>query len=92
VSRKSGTEEVGWYTLTTFTSMASCGDRLITCIRESLVCQSHVKSSEKFVVERGVRQGLVLLPSVFLLGMDPLFRQLEGSGLDNNFYMRVPSC
>ena len=31
---------------------------------------------------RRVRQGLVLLPPVFLLGMDPLFRQLEGSGLD----------
>ena len=33
------------------------------------------ESSEKFGVERGVRQGSVLSPSLFLLVMDPLLRQ-----------------
>ena len=53
MSRKGGTEEVGWYTLTTFTSMASCGDHLIMCIGSLWYVRVDGKSSEKFVVERG---------------------------------------
>ena len=39
--------------------------------------------------ERGVKQGSVLSPALFLLVMDPLLRLLEQSGLSlsvNNFY------
>lgn len=44
------------------------------------------KSSEMFVVERGVRQDPDLSLSLFPLVMGPLLRQLEDSGLSiNNF-------
>ena len=39
--------------------------------------------------ERGVKQGSVLSPALFLLVMDPLLRQLQESGVGlsvNNFY------
>ncbi len=45
--------------------------------------------SESFMVERGVKQRSVLSPTLFLLVMDPLLKQLEASGLGlsvNNFY------
>ena len=45
--------------------------------------------SESFSVERGVKQGSVLSPALFLLVMDPLLRQLQASGLGltvNEFY------
>ena len=45
--------------------------------------------SESFMVERGVKQGSVLSPSLFLIVMGPLLKQLETSGLGlsvNNFY------
>ncbi len=44
--------------------------------------------SERFLVERGVKQGLVLSPALFLLVMDPLLRQLQASavGLSINGY------
>ena len=44
-----------------------------------------------FPVSRGVRQGLVLSPTLFLLVMNPLLRDLQTSGVGlsiNSFYMR----
>ena len=45
--------------------------------------------SENFQVKRGVKQGAVLSPALFLLVMDPFLRQLQASGVGlkvNNFY------
>ena len=39
------------------------------------------KLSQEFHVQRGVKQGSVLSPALFLLVMDPLLRQLQASGL-----------
>ena len=38
--------------------------------------------SDRFMVEGGVKQGLVLSPTLFLLAMDPLLRQLQASRLE----------
>ena len=42
-------------------------------------CQVKVDGSvsDRFTVERGVKQGSVLSPTLFLLVMDPLLRQLQ---------------
>ena len=45
--------------------------------------------SEPYPIQRGVKQGSVLSPALFLLVMDLLLRLLEQSGLGlsvNNFY------
>ena len=48
----------------------------------SLRCQVHLNGalSQAFEIKRGVKQGSVLSPTLFLLVMDPLLRQLEASG------------
>ena len=46
-------------------------------------------SSTSFPIERGVRQGFILLPILFNIVMDPLLKTLESSGLGlcvNNLY------
>ena len=45
--------------------------------------------SDRFMVERDVKQGSVLSPTLFLLVMDPLLKQLQASGLGlsvNQYY------
>ena len=49
------------------------------------------QQSESYNVERGVQQGSILSPVLFLMVMDPLLRQLEesGMGLSVNSYYAV---
>ena len=56
-------------------------------------CQVKVdgRVSDRFMVERDVKQGSVLSPTLFLLVMDPLLKQLQASGLGlsvNQYYAR----
>ena len=47
--------------------------------------------SEWFSVERGVKQGSVLSPVLFLIVMNPLLKQLQESSLGLSL-MQVDSC
>ena len=64
--------------------------RLLRSWYKGAVC--HVKIdgclSKQFVVERGVKQGSILSPTLFLIVMNPLLKQLESSklGLSTNDY------
>ena len=66
--------------------------RLLRNWYEGAACQVKMGNgelSEPYSVERGVKQGYVLSPALFLLVLDPLLTQLEQSGLGlsiNNFY------
>ena len=47
--------------------------------------------SESFKIGRGVKQGSVLSPALFLLMMDPLLRELQASGVGlslKGYYIR----
>ena len=48
-----------------------------------------MEDSDSYHVERGVKQGSVVSPVLYLLVMDPLLRQLQVSGVSlsiNSFY------
>ena len=67
------------------------GRRLLRSWYEGAFCKVKCDGelSESFMVERGVKQGSVLSPSLFLPVNDPLLKQLETSGLGlsvKNFY------
>ncbi len=47
--------------------------------------------SEAFEVNRGVKQGSVLSPTLFLLIMNPLLQELEASGLGLALHMQMTS-
>ena len=66
--------------------------RLMKSWYEGATCQVKVDDgmlSEPYSIQRGVKQGSVLSPPLFLLVMDPFLRVLEQSGLGlsvNNLY------
>ena len=54
------------------------------------LCEVEWHKSREFPVMRGIRQGSVLSPILFLMVMDPLLQQLEKSALGpsiNNLYV-----
>jgi len=64
--------------------------RIIKSWYENVSCKVKLDEgvfSESYPVERGVKQGSVPFPTLFLLVMDPLYFQNSGVGLSiNNFY------
>ena len=67
--------------------------RLLKNWYEGASCQMKVKEgiSEPFRIGRGVKQGSVLSPALFLLIMDPLLKQLEKSGIGLSVNQEVSS-
>ena len=62
---------------------------------EGATCQVKVGDgilSEPYPILRGVKQGSVLSPALFLLVMDPLLRLLGQSGLGLLLRERLPAC
>ena len=57
--------------------------RLIRAWYSAPKCQ--VQLNDQFTLQRGVRQGSVLSPILFLLVMDPLLREMESLGLGASF-------
>ena len=57
--------------------------RLLRSWYDGAECQAKYGDSlfESFVVGRGVKQGSILSPTLFLMVMDPLLKALETSGL-----------
>ena len=64
--------------------------RLLRSWYKDAVCRVKIDGclSKQFVVERGVKQGSILSPTLFLIVMNPLLKQLESSklGLSINDY------
>ena len=63
--------------------MARPGDSSGTGMKEECAVSMQVDGavSKPFSIERGVRQGSVLSPTLFNIIMDPLLKSLESSGL-----------
>ena len=54
------------------------------------MCESEGSLSQSFLIDRGVKQGSVLSPTLFLLIMNPLLQQLQSAELGlsiNNLYV-----
>ena len=63
--------------------MGSCGESSEIGIKVGRACSVKLDDSysDTFPILRGVRQGSILSPALFLLVMDPLLKQLEASGV-----------
>ena len=73
--------------------------RLMKSWYEGATCQVKVDDGvlcEPYPIQRGVKQGSILFPALYLLVMDPVLMVLEQSGLGlsvNNFYAGgLPAC
>ena len=61
---------------------------MFTC---ACICQVNLRSSVSchFTLERGIRQGKVLSPALFLLMMDPLLTEMERRHLGPGLFLGV---